>query len=87
MHVNNKNFMNFPFDLVLDEEDENRNDNFYRLSILNQFIEVIKPRSILDFEKKKEVDPKQKTPTDFRIKIKTFHNSSNVSIFFIYSLL
>ena len=80
-YVNNKNFMNFPFDLVLDEEDENKNDNFYRLSILNQFIEVIKPRSILDFEKKSEVDPKQKTPTDFRIKIKTFHNSSNVSIF------
>jgi len=81
-YVNNKNFMNFPFylDITEEEEIEDKNSNFYRMSILRQFVDVIKPNSILDYKQKTEVEPKQKTPTEFRVKMKTFYSSSS-SIF------
>ena len=75
--VNNINKMNLPFKLTNNEENQNK----YRLSLLNQFAQAIKPYSILDYKKKSEVVAKTKTFTDFRVQCKTFYDSSDSSIF------
>lgn len=83
-YVNNKSFMNYPFYIEHQDEDENKNKkpDISRMYILSEFISVLKPYSILDFDNKKEVVPKDKRHVEFRVKMKQFNvGNSNKSIF------
>ena len=80
--VNNKNFMNYPFYIEHEHEDENQKPAISRMYILSEFISVLKPFSVLDFNNKTEVVPKDKRPVEFRVKMKQFHvGNTNKSIF------
>lgn len=72
-------------EIDLDEEKEiekeQKEENKYRLALLNNFVELLKLKSIL--ETKGEVEKKIPThAVDFRVKCKTFYSSNkNMSVF------
>jgi len=93
--VNKKSVRDFPFcqeDLPavtnnkLEEGEVNedkQDESKYRLHLLKQFVDLLKPISILDLSEKDEVKPKdQKLPADFIVKCKTFKLATeNATIF------
>jgi len=90
--VNKKSVREFPFykeDKPYEEKkdkeegEEDEDESKYRLYLLKQFIDLLKPISVLDVSEKDEVKPKdQKMPADFIVKCKTFKaTSENVTIF------
>jgi mRNA capping enzyme len=88
--VNKKSVREFPFyqedketEESKDEKDEKKDESKYRLYLLNQFVDLLKPISILEQTDKDEVKPKdQKHPAEFIVKCKTFKaTSENKTIF------
>ncbi len=79
-YVNNKKYMNYP--LHVEHNDENKEQPISRLYILQNLINVINPYSILEYKSKNEVVPKDKLHVEFRVKMKSFHATSNISSIF-----
>ena len=88
--VNKKSVREFPFyqeDKKEEEEkeklDESKEDESkYRLYLLKQFIDLLKPISILEQTEKEEVTKDQKHPAEFIVKCKSFKATSEyVTIF------
>ena len=82
-YVNKKSVREFPFYpeeskiTDADEEKEEKDVTKYRLPLLHQFIELLKPTSIFEKLEKGEVVPKfQKHTTDFIVKCKNFKATS-----------
>jgi hypothetical protein len=66
-----------------DETKEKDDETKYRLYLLKQFVDLLKPISIMEQTEKDEVKPKdQKLPAEFIVKCKSFKaTSENVTIF------
>jgi len=87
--VNKKSVREFPFykedkgEEEIKEDEKKEDETKFRLYLLKQFVDLLKPISILDPSEKDEVKPKdQKVPADFIVKCKSFKaTSENVSIF------
>ena len=76
-YVNKKTIREFSFYPEIEEEDPTK----FRLPLLKQFIELLKPQSI--FEEKEEVTPKEnKISTNFIIKCKNFKATSDFKTIF-----
>jgi hypothetical protein len=85
--VNKKSAREFPFipdyeEESTTEEEDDKPKSKYRLQLLNQFVELLKPISILE-NTEKEVQPKEnKQAADFIVKCKTFKATGiNTTIF------
>ncbi len=72
-YINRKSVREFPFVTYNMEESQNK----YRLPLLNQMIELMKPKSLLDKSEKE-----QSRSTDFRIQCKTFYMDSDIVTIF-----
>lgn len=81
--VNGKSVREYPFIQYLNEEEiqetienDKKVENKFRLELLNQLIELIKPISILETSNNDEVQPKEnKRSSDFIVKCKSFNTT------------
>jgi len=83
--VNKKSVREFPFyqEDNGSEEEKEKDETKYRLYLLKQFVDLLKPISVMEQTEKDEVKPKdQKIPSEFIVKCKSFKaTSENVTIF------
>ena len=90
-YVNKKSVREYQFVSEYDETEEEKDEskekkdekkNLFRLQLLNQFVDVLKPISILEVIEKEVVSKENKHAADFVVKCKTFKATSESATIF-----